>query len=293
MPEQTWRRFLRRCPDRHQTDRANWRVAWKLVAVFGALTLFSPCEHARAQQAQQPQPEIIAPPTIVARPGSKVRLAINVRSPAVLPKKCFVNLRGLPPSVSLSGSQNIGSGSWTISLLALPTLTADIPLSASGRSQLTVSLIAMDGSLLAQAQTTLLVDHTSLAPPAEGVTAVQLPNAALVDIPTTNPPTTAVLPTLSVDERARAEHLVAQGEKYLGDANVEAARQFFRRAADAGLATAALRLAATYDPAELVHLQATGVLANRAEARRWYERARELGATEAEGRLARLGPDTR
>jgi TPR repeat protein len=84
-----------------------------------------------------------------------------------------------------------------------------------------------------------------------------------------------------------------KGRKYLGDANIEAARQFFRRAADAGLAAAALRLAATYDPAELVHLQAEGVVANQAEARRWYERARDLGATEAEGRLARLGPDTR
>jgi len=268
-------------------------MAFMLVAVFGGLCLFSPCELARAQQAQQSQPDIIVPPMIMARPGSKVRMAINVRPPAALPKKCFVSLRGLPPSVSLPGSQKIGSGSWAISLLALPTLTADIPLNVSGSSQLTVSLIAMDGSLLAQAQTTLIVDHTSLAQPAEDATAAQLPNAALVDTPTTKPPTTAVLPTLSIEERARAEHLVAQGEKYLGDANVEAARQFFRRAADAGLAAAALRLGATYDPAELVHLQATGVLANRAEARRWYERARELGATEAEGRLARLGPDTR
>src|SRR5262249_6717176 len=100
---------------------------------------------------------------------------------------------------------------------------------------------------------------------------------AFPDMPTTNPPTMAVLPPLSIGERAHAEHLVAQGEKYLEDANVEAARQFFRRAADAGLATAALRLGATYDPAELVHLQATGVLANRAEARRWYERASNRG----------------
>jgi TPR repeat protein len=176
-------------------------------------------------------------------------------------------------------------GSWTIPLFALPTLMADIPFDVSGRSQVTVSLIAMDGSLLAQAQTMLIVDPTSIPAPTEDATAAQLPNKPLVDKPATNPAKAPVLSTLSVEERTRAEHLVAQGEKYLGDANIEAARQFFRRAADAGLAVAALRLAATYDPAELVHLQAEGVVANRAEARRWYERARELGATEAEADL--------
>jgi hypothetical protein len=267
-------------------------VVWKRIVVIGALSLFSPCELAHAQQAERSHPEIIVAPTIMAQPGSRVPLAIKVGPPGALPQKCFVSLRGLPPNVSLPGWQNIGSGSWTIPLFALPTLMVDIPSDASGRSQVTVSLIAMDGSMLAQAQTTLIVG-SSMPPPTEEATTAKLPNKPLVEKPATNPATTAALPMLSAEERTRAEHLVAQGEKYLGDANIEAARQFFRRAADAGLAAAALRLAATYDPAELAHLQAAGVVANRAEARRWYERARELGATEAEGRLARLGPETR
>jgi hypothetical protein len=266
-------------------------MAWKRVAVLGALSLFSLCEFARAQQAERPHPEIIVAPTILVRPGSKVLLAIKVGPPEALPKKCFVSLRGLPPSISLAGWQNTGSGSWTIPLFALPTLTAEIPYDVSGRSQVTVSLVAMDGSLLGQAQTTLIV--ASMRPPNEDATTPQLPDEPLVDKPAPNPSTRRVLPTLSAEGRTRAEHLVAQGEKYLGDANIEAARQFFRRAADAGLAVAALRLGATYDPVELMHLQAEGVVANRAEARKWYERARELGATEAEGRLARLGPETR
>jgi TPR repeat protein len=82
---------------------------------------------------------------------------------------------------------------------------------------------------------------------------------------------------------------MAQGERYLGQGNIALAREFFHRAADTGLAQAAVRLAATYDPAELGRLQAQGVVPDRAEARKWYERAREPGAPEAEERLARLG----
>jgi TPR repeat protein len=75
---------------------------------------------------------------------------------------------------------------------------------------------------------------------------------------------------------------VAQG-------NIATARQFFLRAAQLGMARGALLLAATYDPRELARWGARGVQANVGEARRWYERARELGATEAQGRLAGLG----
>jgi TPR repeat protein len=70
---------------------------------------------------------------------------------------------------------------------------------------------------------------------------------------------------------------------------VAMARQFFLRAAEAGLARAALLLGGTYDQRELARQRVQGVQANPALARRWYERARELGAPEAEERLANLG----
>ncbi len=74
----------------------------------------------------------------------------------------------------------------------------------------------------------------------------------------------------------------------MAQGNVAAPRQFFRRAADIGLPLAALRLGNTYDPAELAALRSTGLDADPKEARLWYERARDLGATEATARLSRL-----
>jgi TPR repeat protein len=48
-------------------------------------------------------------------------------------------------------------------------------------------------------------------------------------------------------------------------------------------------LADTYDPEELAKLRVIGIQADVEAAKKWYEKARELGATEASDRLRRLG----
>jgi hypothetical protein len=96
------------------------------------------------------------------------------------------------------------------------------------------------------------------------------------------------VPTLTAEERARAERFIARGERDLQDGNVALARLSFQRAAEAGHARAALLLAATYDPRELANLGVLGVQPDATLARHWYERARALGAPEAKERLARL-----
>ena len=92
-------------------------------------------------------------------------------------------------------------------------------------------------------------------------------------------------------DRDGALKLHARGEEQLGRGNIYAARQFFERAAEVGLAESALALAATYDAAELARLKVMGLKPEPGEARKWYEKARELGAPEAEARLRRLGGD--
>jgi hypothetical protein len=98
----------------------------------------------------------------------------------------------------------------------------------------------------------------------------------------------AKAPVLTPADRERAEKLIARGERETEQGNIAVARQFFLRAAEAGLPRGALLLAGTYDPRELSRMGVQGVQPNPAEARKWYMRARELGAPEAEERLARL-----
>ena len=98
----------------------------------------------------------------------------------------------------------------------------------------------------------------------------------------------AALP-LPSSERERALGLHAKGIEQLERGNVHAARKFFERATEAGLALSAVALAGTYDPDELAKMKIVGLQPDIEAARQWYEKARELGAVEASERLRRLG----
>ena len=255
------------------------------VARLGALLMLAFCEPAVAQFLDKPR--ISVAPTIVAEPASQTALGIEVGPREALPRRSFVRLHGLPPTVALTEAHSIAPGSWAVALLALPALKAHIPTSISGRAEVVITLIAEDGTQLAEARTALVFEPSEVKQKALRFLTPTLP------VPEGRPDRRAGTAEegvkLSVEEKARAERLLARGEASLANGNVEIARQFFQRAADAGLAAAALRLGATYDPAELQLLQTQGVVADRVLARKWYERARELGAPGAIERLAKLG----
>jgi hypothetical protein len=273
-------------PGRRALGRAHGRAPRRglAMALVGVLAALQPSQIATAQYGQ---PRISVAPMITAAPASQVLLPIEVGPPEALPSNSFVRVRGLPPTVSLSDGHAIGPGSWAIPLFALATLKATIPAGIAERGNVVISLVAVDGTLLAEARTVLVIGSAAEKLFAE---------SAQKKVPALAPPPPAPAPAakaparaLTPEDKARAERLLARGEEHLSGGNVAAARDFFERAADAGLATAAIRLAATYDPVELRRAHAQGIVADAAIARRWYERARELGAPEAVERLARLG----
>ena len=240
---------------------------------------------------------IAVPPTIVAEPASQTNLPIVVGPAGRLPANSFVRVRGLPSSVSLTEGHAIAPGSWAIPIIGLANLKAVVPAGVSGRSEIIIQLIGVDGTMFAESRAALVVGPSTIAippPPVEKKAAAPPPPVAAappaVPAPAARPDRLRPrAPQLPAEEQARAERLVTQGDRHLEQGNIGAARLFFQRAAEAGLALGAIRLAATFDPSELARLQAQGVRPDREEARRWYERARELGAPEAEERLARLG----
>jgi hypothetical protein len=290
---------FRRTP-RTPGRRSRW-LPLLLVVLAGLPCLAAP-QRPHAQQASQVQ--IRVEPRIVGRAHSQVPLAIEIGPAEALPKKGFVSLRGLPPNVALTAGQLIATGSWTVSISDLATLKADIPAGLSGQTDILISLISLDGRMLAQAKTMLVVEPSAVPPsspegarvdaaPAERTEPrVAAPTSPAPQVEMKPPPRAAAQAArpvgLSAAEKERAERALAQGEQYLARGSIVVARQYFQLAADAGLAAAALRLATTYDPAELQRLEVSGVIPDRDLARRWYERARELGALEADAPLARL-----
>jgi hypothetical protein len=231
---------------------------------------------AQAQPAEQVNLEVAA--VTNAAPASRTRLPIQVRAREGLVKNAFIRIRGLPATAALSEGYAIAPGAWAVPLNALASLMLIVPVGLESKSEVVIALVNVEGSILAEATTTLAIARA--APPAAVASPAAPPNS-----------TTRALsaPQLAAADRQRAQGLHAKGEEQLGRGNIYAARQFFERAADIGLADSALALAATYDPSELARLKVVGLKPDPGEAKKWYEKARELGAADAEARLRRLG----
>ena len=111
------------------------------------------------------------------------------------------------------------------------------------------------------------------------------PVAVAPPAPAAPPVATPQARQLDADEIAvlmkRAKGLLSAGD-------IPAARLLLRRAADAQEPTAALMLAQTYDPDVLGTQDVRNINPDLAMARTWYEKAAQLGSTDAQRRLAQI-----
>jgi hypothetical protein len=204
----------------------------------------------------------------------------------------------LPPIAALSEGYSIAPGLWAVPLRALSDLKITLPATVEGRADVIVSLVAVDGASLAEVRTTFIVSsppRNSAQSPAEvptvasGIPVPQLLPAEQAErSPQPVPPRPA---TSSPPDHKQAVHLFKKGEEQLAQGHVAAARLLFERAVDLGLAQAAMALAATYDATEYPRLNIKGIAPDPKEARRWYERAQELGVEGAKARLRGFGPN--
>jgi hypothetical protein len=204
---------------------------------------------------------------------------------------------------ALSEGHSIAPGAWAVPLAALPNLKITVPAGAAGRSEFVVTLVAIDGAVLAAAKSTLVINpgwqeqpndpaRSAGAPPPASATIMRAgapPQGPQPAERSTGPAPTITLQKMTAEDRDRAVRLVRKGDEHLSEGNIAAARLLYERAADAGLAEGAMALAGTYDAGELARLSVRGIAPNAKEARRWYERARELGAAGAAAQLQRLG----
>jgi TPR repeat protein len=226
-------------------------------------------------RAQQGLVSIKVAPVTRAESASRLPLQIQVGPQDALAKNSFIRIRGLPATVALSEGHAIAPGAWAVPLAALPGLGLILPAGVEGPSEVAISLVSVEGAVLAEAKTTLIVA------PARARAASPEPPSSVAPV--------VVAPKLSPAERERALGLHTMGLEQLQRGNVFAARKFFERAAEAGLAQGAVAAAGTYDPDELAKLSVVGLQPDVEAARKWYEKARELGAAEAGERLRRLG----
>ncbi|HWV80357.1 MAG TPA: hypothetical protein VNZ50_02925 [Hyphomicrobiaceae bacterium] len=251
--------------------------------------------------AQQPEFFLNVAPVMLAEPASKSPLPIQVGPQDALIRNSFVRIRGLPTAATLTEGHAISAGAWAIPLAGLASLGIVLPVGLQqGRWDVVVSLVTIEGKVLTEAKTALVVGPVQLiAPSQQQAQSKQSPSVVaaltrpLEPLPRPEPhiqPQAQPQPQPEPNpELERAHGLYAKGKELMGRGNIQPARMLFRRAAEAGHAESAFALAGTYDPHELAKIKVIGLQPDVAMARQWYRKARELGAEEAAARLSRLG----
>ena len=114
-------------------------------------------EPALAQVSGESRPAMRVAPVILAEPETETPLAIQIGNDGQLPKQSFVRIRGLPAAAKLSEGHQISPGIWAVPLAALGTLKLTSPLASSGRSEIVITLVDVDGAVLAEVKSALVV----------------------------------------------------------------------------------------------------------------------------------------
>jgi hypothetical protein len=280
----------------HWWQRLHALPIGRIVAVGGSLALAAWCGCAPVQAQSNQRPAIVVAPVISAEPASQMPFPVSVGPAGAVPRNAFVRMRGLPPMAALSEAHTIAPGAWAVALTAIPDLRITLPVGASGRSEITITLVAVDGTVLAEAKSTLAIGPapTERAQASRNAGPPAAASILRAGVPLQPPPAESLAPKATPDpltpqDRERAVRMLRKGDAHLEEGNVSAARLLYERAAESGLAEAAMALAATYDTSQLTRLKLRGIEANAKEASRWYERARQLGAVGAEERLRQIG----
>ena len=192
----------------------------------------------------------------------------------------MLTLVGLASGTRLSSGTPLGLTGWQLPARDLGKAFAYAPKDFVGVMDAAVDLRSprdrlMDSQILRLEWVQKKEREASLTPRFE----------ATMPEPTKPEPTKPVVAVLDPEEIAT---LIKRAEDFLKIGDIAAARLALRPAANSGHAPAALALGMTFDPAFLAEQGVLGFAAEPAQARSWYERAAELGSSEAPRRLERL-----
>jgi hypothetical protein len=185
-------------------------------------------------------------------------VGITLDSNGSLPPRAIITVEGMPDDATFSAGRPYGRSGWTFRPDEVAANLSFIP-SKSGSADLEFELVTADGITIASASS-----HLDIG---------------------TDPKSNLVL---RPEERDRIGELLAHGHKMIEVGYFAGARAYFRRAAEAGSAEAALALGETYDQEFIDRIGAHGIKPDLEEARTWYERAQELGSQEAKAKLGRV-----
>jgi hypothetical protein len=291
---------LRQARPASPVRRRGWRRKLGNLLLAGCGAGFWLAQADLAAQGRKPAPTLVVASQLWLKPGTETPLEVRAVPGEAVPPSSVIVIRGVPEGMRFSEGRQFGAGVWVLPAVRLPSLKLHTPTDITSGGTLTIILTGLDGVALAQTQITVISLPPGKKEPAAPTLAMPVtpPPPPQNDTPTAStaasepkaapPPPPA--PKAAPANRAELLMLLDKGKESLRHGNILIARQFFERAATKGLAEAALALATTYDPRELPRMTGgADVFPDAAIARKWYEKARELGSPDAAARLSELG----
>lgn len=135
-------------------------------------------------------PRLQVPAVIIGAPASETALGIALDPDGPLPANSYIRIRGLNPQMALTAGHVIAPGAWAVPIAALPELRLVIPAGAAGKSDVVIALMAIDGGVISETRTAIVVAGAalgSLTPPPSASVA-QPPPPATAEPARSNPP---------------------------------------------------------------------------------------------------------
>jgi hypothetical protein len=239
--------------------------------------------------------------------GKPVVLGIRIESAR---PDSFILIRGLPSGSFITKGSRIGKDGWRVPFQELAYAMLTPPPNFVGTMTLSVDLknddeVVTDSNVQrftwssaekeqapaqrADTNTNMRVASVELGEPVRSTGSARTTEITTAARSVNEPerPRGTGEPARLIPQSAIAS-LLSRANAALDIGDISAARLLLQRAAEAGVIKAAMSLASTYDPAVLRKLRTVGAQPNLDEARRWYEKAAELGSTEAIHRLKEL-----
>jgi hypothetical protein len=231
-----------------------------------------------------------------------LELGVSVDAPA---PGMTVMIKWMPAGARLTAGRRASANEWRVPAQIISDAAIIPPTDFVGELNLAAELRGTDGATLVTTfvrltwtsaqtgSTAVSAASTAAAPPPPVTPAPQQPQAAA------SPPPAAAAPA-TPQAQAQAEPirelspneiaaLVRRAQELLASGDLQGARAQLMRAADAHDARAALLLAKTFDPIALRQFSvAADPGPDLAQARNWYQRAREWGSPEAQRQLDAL-----
>ena len=273
-----------------------------LLRILALSLAMAPAAHsvnafAQADQRAQASPSVRADDSSVFNltPNVETVLPIRFASGAALPKQSAVLIQGIPKTLALNEGRMFDSGVWYVPVGSLPTLKILAPRDAAGlRAPLTMTLVSLDGTVLAEGRLTLAIGSPA---PVGGRSPVEIKSTAaeMKILPaegtappqrTADNPVSGTARSLAISPSEEAERLKS-GHDAMALDDVAGARLIFEYLANRGSAAGAYRLAQTYDP-QILARTTVGALfkPDEAVASKWYAKAAEMGNPDARKKIA-------